>query len=200
MTTTLMQQQAQLVSLQENAAYISLKSEPLMRIAKGKQTELESALQQVCQRQIRVHLQVGNSQPTPTASQKSEVRSQNFTPSPPAPPSPSPRPPSAPSSPSSPSSQTPPSPSPVTQPQTVTDEEFSTAIASFAKAFDGEIVDLDYPEDEGQNEVKSDDNLSILDASNSKKMETVTVSPALKDQPRIKGRPQVVEDEEDLEF
>ncbi|MGK7945294.1 MAG: hypothetical protein AB4058_12575, partial [Microcystaceae cyanobacterium] len=214
LTSTLMQQQGQLANLQENAAYINLKSEPLLRMAKGKQAELESALQKVCQRQIRVHLQVGTSQPIPPSASPSQPSKKVSPPSPPkekphiAPPPathPSPKvtttpittptthqaPKPAPPPPSS----TPSNPSPATPSQPITDQEISTAIESFAKAFSGEIVDLDYPEDE-----------VILDSS--VETETVTTPPDVKEsdstpqpQPtRIKGRPQLTEDEEDIPF
>jgi DNA polymerase-3 subunit gamma/tau len=59
-TQQLLRQQGCLVSIQGNMALVGIKSQPLLGIAKNKQSNIEAAFEKACQRPIRVSFQVGH--------------------------------------------------------------------------------------------------------------------------------------------
>ncbi|NCR41575.1 MAG: DNA polymerase III subunit gamma/tau [Microcystis aeruginosa W13-11] len=68
-TRTLLCQHGSLFSRSESSAYVSISSEQLLKIARLRLTNIESAFQAVFQRPIKVHLQVGSA----TAATAAEV-------------------------------------------------------------------------------------------------------------------------------
>jgi DNA polymerase-3 subunit gamma/tau len=58
-TRTLLRQHGSLFSIEESSAYLSISSEQLLKMARLRLTNIESAFEAVFQRRIKVHLQVG---------------------------------------------------------------------------------------------------------------------------------------------
>jgi DNA polymerase-3 subunit gamma/tau len=63
-TRTLLRQHGSLFSLEESSAYLSISSEQLLKMARLRLTNIESAFEAVFQRRIKVHLQVGTATPS----------------------------------------------------------------------------------------------------------------------------------------
>ncbi|NCR70125.1 MAG: DNA polymerase III subunit gamma/tau [Microcystis aeruginosa LG13-12] len=68
-TRTLLRQHGSLFSRSESSAYLSISSEQLLKMARLRLTNIESAFEAVFQRRIKVHLQVGSA----TAAMAAEV-------------------------------------------------------------------------------------------------------------------------------
>ncbi|MBE9262351.1 DNA polymerase III subunit gamma/tau [Microcystis sp. LEGE 00066] len=68
-TRTLLRQHGSLFSRSESSAYVSISSEQLLKMARLRLTNIESAFEAVFQRRIKVHLQVGSA----TAAMAAEV-------------------------------------------------------------------------------------------------------------------------------
>ncbi|MCA2667127.1 MAG: DNA polymerase III subunit gamma/tau [Microcystis sp. M114S2] len=68
-TRTLLRQHGSLFSMEESSAYLSISSEQLLKMARLRLTNIESAFEAVFQRRIKVHLQVGSA----TAAMAAEV-------------------------------------------------------------------------------------------------------------------------------
>jgi DNA polymerase III subunit gamma/tau len=62
-TRTLLRQQGNLVNLEESSAYLSISSEQLLKMARLRLANIETAFETVFQRRIKVHLQVGIATP-----------------------------------------------------------------------------------------------------------------------------------------
>jgi DNA polymerase-3 subunit gamma/tau len=63
-TRTLLRQHGSLFSMEESSAYLSISSEQLLKMARLRLTNIESAFEAVFQRRIKVHLQVGTANPS----------------------------------------------------------------------------------------------------------------------------------------
>lgn len=59
-TRTLLRQHGSLFNMEESSAYLSISSEQLLKMARLRLTNIESAFEAVFQRRIKVHLQVGS--------------------------------------------------------------------------------------------------------------------------------------------
>ncbi|CCI26744.1 DNA polymerase III subunit gamma/tau [Microcystis aeruginosa] len=68
-TRTLLRQHGSLFNMEESSAYLSISSEQLLKMARLRLTNIESAFEAVFQRRIKVHLQVGSA----TAAMVAEV-------------------------------------------------------------------------------------------------------------------------------
>ncbi|MCA2658610.1 MAG: DNA polymerase III subunit gamma/tau [Microcystis sp. M049S2] len=68
-TRTLLRQHGSLFNMEESSAYLSISSEQLLKMARLRLTNIESAFEAVFQRRIKVHLQVGSA----TAAMAAEV-------------------------------------------------------------------------------------------------------------------------------
>ncbi|AVQ73616.1 DNA polymerase III subunit gamma/tau [Microcystis sp. MC19] len=68
-TRTLLRQHGSLFNMEESSAYLSISSEQLLKMARLRLTNIESAFEAVFQRRIKVHLQVGSA----TAATAAEV-------------------------------------------------------------------------------------------------------------------------------
>ncbi|TRU29384.1 MAG: DNA polymerase III subunit gamma/tau [Microcystis aeruginosa Ma_SC_T_19800800_S464] len=66
-TRTLLRQHGSLFSRSESSAYVSISSEQLLKMARLRLTNIESAFEAVFQRRIKVHLQVGSGTPAMAA-------------------------------------------------------------------------------------------------------------------------------------
>ncbi|TRU97886.1 MAG: DNA polymerase III subunit gamma/tau [Microcystis wesenbergii Mw_QC_S_20081001_S30D] len=66
-TRTLLRQHGSLFSRSESSAYLSISSEQLLKMARLRLTNIESAFEVVFQRRIKVHLQVGSGTPAMAA-------------------------------------------------------------------------------------------------------------------------------------
>jgi DNA polymerase-3 subunit gamma/tau len=66
-TRTLLRQHGSLFSIEESSAYVSISSEQLLKMARLRLTNIESAFEAVFQRRIKVHLQVGIASPSTLA-------------------------------------------------------------------------------------------------------------------------------------
>ncbi|TRU95950.1 MAG: DNA polymerase III subunit gamma/tau [Microcystis wesenbergii Mw_QC_B_20070930_S4] len=66
-TRTLLRQHGSLFSRSESSAYLSISSEQLLKMARLRLTNIESAFEAVFQRRIKVHLQVGSGTPAMAA-------------------------------------------------------------------------------------------------------------------------------------
>ena len=68
-TRTLLRQHGSLFNMEESSAYLSISSEQLLKMARLRLTNIESAFEAVFRRRIKVHLQVGSA----TAAMAAEV-------------------------------------------------------------------------------------------------------------------------------
>ena len=66
-TRTLLRQHGSLFSMEESSAYLSISSEQLLKMARLRLTNIESAFEAAFQRRIKVHLQVGSATAAITA-------------------------------------------------------------------------------------------------------------------------------------
>jgi DNA polymerase-3 subunit gamma/tau len=208
LTQALIRSHAALLSLEGNVAHIGIKTEPLLKLAQGKVTELEAAFEKICGRRIRVKFSIsGNSTPVSSISSPPPI-----APSPP----PSPRPPIPPSPPISPSPRPPISPSPpvtnennnqnnnaaiakelpISVPSQNSEGDVAKAAADLAKVFKGEIVTLSSPDEEKTIPPKQ------TDANPSPSTLSPTHSGGISPKPLIQGRPPIEENEneDDLPF
>ncbi|TRT74898.1 MAG: DNA polymerase III subunit gamma/tau [Microcystis sp. M_OC_Ca_00000000_S217Cul] len=214
-TRTLLRQHGSLFSMEESSAYLSISSEQLLKMARLRLTNIESAFEAVFQRRIKVHLQVGSA----TAAMAAEV-----SPSPAAriqpPPETAPTPPITPENkvmtvvdippvkeaiiekkeakitasgtPKTPSTELPQKilnfdSSLETLDQDVDVSEILAAAQKLAKSFDGELVNMGYSLPEN----------SAAETKVNKSLENMTI---------VRGRPDVneilesLEEDEDLPF
>jgi DNA polymerase III subunit gamma/tau len=189
MTRELLRQQGSLLSVEESSARVGIASEQLLvKFARPRLANIESAFEAVCQRQIKVNLQVGTAlESTPVVSPEPapavRVEHPPLVVNKPAAVTPiveEVRPP-APVVVSKPAAVTPIAPT-VAEPAAIADDELLKAARSLAKFFEGEIVHLEPPAGEPPPpEVKTE-----KPAAN-----TITV----------RGRPDIQElDEEDIPF
>ena len=214
-TRTLLRQHGSLFNMEESSAYLSISSEQLLKMARLRLTNIESAFEAVFQRRIKVHLQVGSA----TAAMAAEV-----SPSPAAriqpPPETAPNPPITPENkvmtvvdippvkeaiiekkeakitaarnPKTPSTELPQKilnfdSSLETLDQDVDVSEILAAAQKLAKSFDGEVVNMGYSLPEN----------SAAETKVNKSVENMTI---------VRGRPDVneildsLEEDEDLPF
>ncbi|MBC1191276.1 DNA polymerase III subunit gamma/tau [Microcystis aeruginosa CS-558/01A06] len=214
-TRTLLRQHGSLFNMEESSAYLSISSEQLLKMARLRLTNIESAFEAVFQRRIKVHLQVGSA----TAAMAAEV-----SPSPAAriqpPPETAPTPPITPENkvmtvvdippvkeaiiekkeakitasgtPKTPSTELPQKilnfdSSLETLDQDVDVSEILAAAQKLAKSFDGEVVNMGYSLPEN----------SAVETKVNKSLENMTI---------VRGRPDVneilesLEEDEDLPF
>lgn len=69
MTQALLRQQCHLINLEHNSAVVGISSPPLLKMNQGKIPQIEAGFAQVCQRKIRVTLEVATSKaPKPSAT------------------------------------------------------------------------------------------------------------------------------------
>ncbi|MEB3189390.1 MAG: hypothetical protein VKL42_03495 [Snowella sp.] len=201
LSQALIRSHATLLSLEGNIAHIGIRTEPLLKLAQGKITELEAAFEKICGRRIRVKFSISGN-PAP------------ISPSPPV--SPSPRPPLSssppPISPPPPVSPSPPlSPPPITHqnnngaiakelpipvPSQNSEGDVAKAAADLAKVFKGEIVTLSSPDEEKTIPLKP------TDANHLPPTLSPSPSGGISPKPLIQGRPPIEEneDEDDLPF
>jgi DNA polymerase-3 subunit gamma/tau len=149
-TQQLLRQQGCLVSIQGNMALVGIKSQPLLGIAKNKQSNIEAAFEKACQRPIRVSFQVGH-EPTGEMDQTPAIAPpvQPIVPVQTPPPTPQPTytqpepftPPAAQTPPTVPS----PAPTPIRQPS----PPAIVAPTPELNPVDADIADLEEPEPEG---------------------------------------------------
>jgi DNA polymerase-3 subunit gamma/tau len=199
LTQALIRSHAALLSLEGNVAHIGIKTEPLLKLAQGKVTELEAAFEKICGRRIRVKFSIsGNSTPVSSISSPPPI-----APSPP----PSPRPPIPPSPRPSISPSPPPIPHennhgaiakelPISVPSQNSEGDVAKAAADLAKVFKGEIVTLSSPDEEKTIPPKQ------TDANPSPSTLSPTHSGGISPKPLIQGRPPIEENEneDDLPF
>ncbi|CCI04148.1 DNA polymerase III subunit gamma/tau [Microcystis aeruginosa] len=214
-TRTLLRQHGSLFSMEESSAYLSISSEQLLKMARLRLTNIESAFEAVFRRRIKVHLQVGSA----TAAMAAEV-SQSPAAKMPLPPETAPNPPITPENkvmtvvdippvkeaiiekkeakitasgtPKTPSTELPEKilnfdSSLGTLDQDVDVSEILAAAQKLAKSFDGELVNMGYSVPEN----------SAAETKVNKSLENMTI---------VRGRPDVneildsLEEDEDLPF
>ncbi|GCA80400.1 DNA polymerase III subunit gamma/tau [Microcystis aeruginosa] len=207
-TRTLLRQHGSLFNMEESSAYLSISSEQLLKMARLRLTNIESAFEAVFRRRIKVHLQVGSATAA-TAAEVSQSPAAKMQP----PPETAPNPPITPENkvmtvvdippvkeakitasgnPKTPSTELPQKilnfdSSLGTLDQDVDVSEILAAAQKLAKSFDGEVVNMGYSLPEN----------SAAETKVNKSVENMTI---------VRGRPDVneildsLEEDEDLPF
>ncbi len=220
-TQALVRPHCYLISLEQAAARVSVRNEPLLRHAQGKIAEIETALEAVCQRRVKVSLQVVSPPPELVEASPTQTVKPAVTIEAPSPPVASPSPPHAnknndisisvdselnpPPAKVEPLLPVPPSLVSVETASDLTETEVKKAADSLAKVFDGEIVILNDKQEAEEVQVRTQVMPLEQEAAMTSQPESSSsweVSDSSSEPSVIRGRPTVADlsQEEDIPF